>query len=725
MFEQAQWIGCKADMGEVCPEFMQVVNVTGEVAEAVLFITAIGVYEARVDGVRAGDFVLAPGCTAYGRRLQYQEIDVKKLLRQGENGLTVTVGSGWHRGRISKKSPDINGMPAAVIAQMKITYADGAESVVVTDGDWKVRKSRILSADLYDGEIYDAAAEEDHFGEVKVLEELSKERLIPQEGEKICEQERLKPAGYLVTPKGERVIDFGQNLAGYLELHINAKKGERIVISHAEILDKDGNFYTENYRSAKAKLTYICGEGEQTYKPSLVFYGFRYIRLDEYPGEADLDHFTAVALYSDMERTGDIQCGDSKINRLFSNTLWSQRANFIDIPTDCPQRDERMGWTGDAEVFCKTAAYNYNVKKFFDKWLADVRAEQYEDGMICDVVPNFWKMRRGSAAWGDVITVVPWQMYLTYGDKKVLEDNFDAMRRWVDYMTNDTADRYLWTCGDDEKRLWGKHYGDWLAQDAPYGSYIGATNVDFVASAFYAHSVELLVKAGKVLGRDMSGYEELHENIVKTFQRVYSELKTQTAHVLALQFGLTEKKEETAARLAQMIRENGNRLQTGFVGTPFLLHVLSENGYASVAYDLLLQTAFPSWLYEVEHGATTIWEHWDGIRDDGTIWSRDMNSYNHYAYGCVMDWIYEVAAGIRPVEEYPGFGRVMIRPVPDRRMGWLDVSLKTKYGTVKSGWRFLEDRVRYEIEVPVDAAVVIDGRESRVKRGKYIFYGAV
>ncbi len=743
MFEQAQWIGCHTDMGQICPEFMCTVEIAGEVKEdellitgighrthniwntyvksAELCITANGVYEAFLNGVRAGDFVLAPGCTVYRERLQYQKYDVKGLLLK-ENVLTVTVGTGWHRGRISKDSEDINQMPAAVIASLEIVYEDGRKEIFATDENWKVRRSRILFSDLYDGEIYDAAALEEAYEHVEVLTDLGRERLIPQEGEKICEHERLKPLRFLVTPAGERVIDFGQNLAGYVEFHVKAEKGDRVVISHAEILDKEGNIYTENYRTAQAKLTYICKEGEQTYKPHLTFYGFRYIRLDEYPGKVDLNDFTAIAVYSEMKRTGYMECGHGGINRLYENTIWSQRSNFIDIPTDCPQRDERMGWTGDAQVFCKTASYNYHVGKFFAKWLGDVRAEQYEDGMICDVVPNYWKMRRGSTAWGDVITIAPWQMYLTYGDKKVLEDNFDAMKKWVDYMTRDSGHPYLWTCGEEQKKLWGKHYGDWLAQDAPYGSYMGATDVDLIASAFYSHSVALLVKTGKVLGRDMTEYEEMHRRIVETFRETFT-LATQTANVLALQFGLTEHREETAARLVQMIRDNGNRLQTGFVGTPYLLHVLSENGYADVAYDLLFQEAFPSWLYEVNRGATTIWEHWDGVRDDGTIWSKDMNSYNHYAYGCVMDWIYGVAAGIRTVEEYPGFERVLLQPVPDRRLGWLKVSLETAWGVIRSSWSYQEDRVRYEISTPVNATLVIDGKEYKVGKGEYIFFG--
>lgn len=724
MFEHAKWIGFEEDYNGVCPEFRKGFSCRGEIEKAVLSITAIGVYEAYINEQRVGEFVLAPGCTVFRERLQYQSYDVTALLAE-QNELRVGVGAGWHRGRISKSSQDINQMPCALIASLQITYEDGSTNAIESDGSWQVRKSRVLFSDLYDGEIYDACRAEEQYSQVKVYgeQELSRERLIPQEGEEIREQEQFKPAAYFVTPKGERVIDFGQNMAGYVTFTVSAGKGDRVVLSHGEILDRDGNFYTENYRTAQAKLTYICREGEQSYKPRFAFWGFRYIRLDEWPGEADPGSFTAVAVYSHMARTGYIESGNEKINRLYSNTLWSQRSNFIDIPTDCPQRDERMGWTGDAQVFAKAAGYHYHVNRFFRKWMRDLRAEQYEDGMVPDVVPNFWKMRRGSAAWGDAVTIIPWQMYLFYGDRDMLEENFDAMRRWVDYVAADTQDKDLWTCKSEEKKLWGKHYGDWLAQDAPYGSYIGATEVDLVATAFHARSVELLVKAGKVLGKDVSEYEALHQRIVKAFRKAFPKLETQTAHVLALTFGLTDNREQVADSLAEMVRSNGNRLQTGFTGTPYLLYALSDNGHVDTAYELLFQEELPSWLYEVNHGATTIWEHWDGVRDDGTAWSSDMNSYNHYSYGCVMDWIYSVAAGIRTVEEAPGFEKVCICPHPDRRMGHLCASLNTGRGVIRSAWRYVGEQARYEISTPVEACIVIEGKEYQVTKGEYVFYG--
>jgi alpha-L-rhamnosidase len=720
MITNSNWICPPVDMGEVCPIFSKDIKVSKPIKKAELSVSATGVYEAQINNKRVGDFILAPGLTSYKSRLQYQTYDVTDMF-ESENTLSIVLGKGWYRGRISANDKAINETDGAVIAELVITYTDGSAESVITDNSWSVSASRILFSDIYDGEIYDASAEIKELGNAVINNSISKSTLIPQEGKIVKEQEKIKPVRMFTTPKGERVIDFGQNIAGYVSIDLTANKGDKIVLSHAEVLDSDGNFYNENYRSAKAQLEYICRGGHQVYKPHFTYFGFQYIRLDEFPKNISLDNFTAIAIYSDMKRTGYVETGSEKVNKLFENTLWSQRDNFIDIPTDCPQRDERMGWLGDAQVFAKTASYNYNTKKFFSKWLGDLRAEQRENGSVPDTVPNFWLLSRSSTAWGDAMTVIPWQLYLMYGDKKDLEVNFDAMKRWVDFMTKDSLDKYLWTCSDEDKRLWGKHYGDWLGLDAPSGSYIGSTNIDFIASAFYEYSTEILIKAGKVIGKDMSEYEELHRNIVSTFKKTFTEYSTQTECVLALYFNLTDDKAKTAKQLNDMIVSNGNKLKTGFVGTPYLLYALSENGYAETAYSLLLQEEYPSWLYEVNHGATTVWEHWDGIRDDGTFWSTDMNSYNHYAYGSVVDWLYSAAGGIKPVEEKAGFKEVVIAPVPDKRLGSINVSLDTEYGTIKSAWHYEGDKVCYEITTSVKATIIINGEKHLVVSGTYYF----
>lgn len=721
MITQANWITQKFEIKDEAVEFVYDFTAKKEVKSAKISITAIGVYEAHLNGKRIGNFIFAPGCTAYNKRLQYQVYDITDIMAESNN-IVVAVGNGWHRGRISANRKDINAKPCAIIADIEIIYTDGTNEHIYTDESWYARKSKIIANDLWDGETYDASAKTADLQGTEIVD-LDKDILILQEGEIVCEHERIVPKQLIITPKGEKVIDFGQNITGYVSFCVNAKKGDRIKMSCAEVLDKDGNFYNANYRSAKAAITYICKDGKQEYKPHFAFYGFRYIRLDEYAGEIDLNNFCAIAVYADIKRTGYIRTSNQKLNQLFSNTLWSQRDNFLDIPTDCPQRDERMGWTGDAQVFVKTACYNYDVKKFFEKWLGDLRAEQRENGSVPDTVPNFWNLKGASTAWGDVINIIAWRLYTMYGDKKDLEDNYDAMKKWVDYMTNDSIDKYLWTCNENECKLWGKHYGDWLALDAPLGSYRGSTSDNFIASAFYAYSTQLLIKAGNVLGKDMAEYEDLYENIVSTFKKTFSKLTTQTEHVLALYFNLTDDKEKAAKSLNEMIKNNGYKLQTGFVGTPYLLYALSENGYADTAYKLLLQEEYPSWLYEVNHGATTIWEHWDGVKEDGTFWSDDMNSYNHYAYGSVIDWIYSVAGGIKPDNECVGFERVVIEPVPSKQIDWLEAEYNSIGGKIVSKWTNTDGGTKYEIKTPVAAKIIISGKEYNVGAGEYVFYG--
>lgn len=720
MLEQSKWITQCMDAGDAAVSFRRRFTLDALPVKALLRVTAIGVYDAYLNQARVGDAVLAPGCTCYDKRLQVQEYELTQL-HQGENELVVTVGKGWHRSRLTWKRPALQNAPCALLAELTLVGADGKTSVIVTDERWEAGLSNVVFNDIWDGETCDARLTEVDYAPARSIA-WRHDILIPQEGAPVREHETLAPRALLVTPKGERVLDFGQEITGYVAFTLNAHEGDTVSLTCAEMLDADGNFYNANYRKAQSRMTYICRDGEQTYKPRFTFYGFRYIRVDQWPGTPDPDAFRAIALYTDMARTGFVRTTNGKLNRLIENSVWSQRGNFVDIPTDCPQRDERMGWTGDAQVFAKAACYHYDAKRFFEKWLGDLRADQRADGSIPDTVPNFWGVSRASAAWGDVITVLPWRLYLMYGDKATLETNFDAMRRWVDYITADTMDACLWTAPDDSHLKWQKHYGDWLALDAEEGSYRGATPNDLVASAFYAHSTALLVKAGRALGRDMTAYEALHAGIRQAFIKRFA-LTTQTAHVLALAFDLTDDKQATADALAKMIRDNGTRLQTGFVGTPHLLYALSQNGYASLAYDLLLQEKYPSWLYEVNHGATTIWEHWDGVKEDGSFWSTDMNSFNHYAYGAVADWLYAVAGGIRPDESHPGFARAVIAPTPSARIQGFEAEYRTARGTIVSKWTNEGGTVRYDIQTPVPATVVIGGKRHDVSAGSYLFYG--
>ncbi len=713
--KDALWIKPAFDFNDRCPEYEKTFACGGKVKKATIHITATGTYEATLNGKRVGDFIMAPGWTAYQERVQYQTYDITDLLLEN-NKLSVDVGKGWFRSQLSFAEINLYAEVSAIIAKIEITYEDGKKEVIITDDSWVVAPGRVIYSELYHGEMYDGRGRQGRQAKAVIASDL-KYNLVPQIGPFVTEHERLKAKELIITPRGERVIDFGQEITGYVEFKINAKKNERVTISHAEVLDKNGNFYTANLRTARQRLEYLCRDGEQTYKPKLTFMGFRYIRLDDYPAEIDLDNFTAIAVYSDMERRGTFECGDNLVNKLYENIIWGHRGNYLDVPTDCPQRDERLGWTADTQVFTKTGAYNYDVEAFFKKWLGDVAADQDDEGCVPHVVPNVFVRgggMKGSSAWGDAAVICPWIIYLMYGNKEILKDQIESMKGWISFIRKSGDNEFLWNTGS--------HHGDWLAMDAPPGSYLGASRKDFINTAFYAYSTSLVAKSLKVLGEDATEYEELHKNIVKAFRNEFPDYKTQTEHVLALNFDLAEDKKATAESLAKMIKDNGNKLTTGFVGTPYIMYALSDNGQADVAYSLLLQKEAPSWLYSVLRGATTVWEHWDSMNEEGEFWSVDMNSFNHYAYGAVASWMYEVAGGIVASEENPGFSKVIVKPVPDERLGYVKATHKIKEGVISSYWKYEKDGITYEIKVPKEASIIIEDKTFEVGAGEYKFF---
>ncbi len=723
----AKWIKPSWETEGKAPLFSKCFQVEKPVASAVLRMTGMGVYEACINGQRVSEDVLAPGWTSYTKRLQVQTYDVTGLVAL-ENELTVILGKGWYRsplltwqdGTIQK---ELMQKPAGITAELTLTYADGTAETISTDESWMVSESQVRFSELYDGEVYDATFVPQEITPAVCFEGPT-ETLIPQEGEPVREQERVCPVRVFSTPKGERVIDFGQELTGFLEVSLNARAGEVVDVSFAEVLDKDGNFYTENYRSAKCLYRYTCREGQQSYKTKLTFYGFRYIRVNEFPGgveKAGEHSFMGIVVHSDMKRTGSIRTSDPMLNQLFSNIIWGQKSNFVDVPTDCPQRDERLGWMGDAQVFARTACTNFDAERFFAKWLNDLAADQHEDGYVGSVIPDVWThvhdRGNASSAWGDAATIVPWEVYRAYGNIDMLRRQFPSMCKWVDYIGKASGNPPLWTGG------W--QWGDWLGLDAPSGSYKGSSREDFIATAFYAWSTELVIKAGKVLGEDVSAYEALYERIVAAFRKAFPEYLTQTECILAVHFHLAEDCQKTADQLANMVREAGVQLKTGFVGTPYILHVLSSYGYTELAYELLLRREYPSWLYPITKGATTIWEHWDGIMQDGGFWSRDMNSFNHYAYGSVADWMYAVAAGIQVCEDAPGYEKICIEPHPTDKLAWLEASVETRHGLVSSRWsKTHEGAWRYDIVTPVQTEIRLGGQVHHVPAGSYVFHQA-
>lgn len=724
--KNANFIVPAEDFADVCPAFCKSFSVQKAVRSAVAQISALGVYEAHLNGKRLGDFVMAPGWTAHHVRQQYQSYDITDLL-EAQNTIEITVGDGWLVNNLNSHCGDLSWkkmieQPVA-IAAIHISYADGTEQTIVTDTTWKASKTQFLSSKVYNGETCDARLADVRFWQDTAVYDYPTDVLLAQEGETVREIEALDAVEIITTPKGETVIDFGQNMTGYVQFTVQGAPGDVVEFDHAEVLDANGNFYNDNYRSAKALVTYICAGKKETYKPHLTFFGFRYIRLRKWPGELKKEFFKAVVVHSDMKRTGYFECSDAMVNQLYHNVIWGQKSNFLDVPTDCPQRDERLGWTGDANVFCKTAAYNYDVEKFFTKWLADLRADQAENGALPDVIPAVSRRKHSSAFWGDAACVIPWEMYLAYGNKENLAAQFESMRMYVESMRHAGSSEFLYDTHD--------HFSDWLALDGVYDDETNGTNVQYrkmLATTAFANSTDILIKAGEVLGKDMTEYKTLHRGIVQAFNDHYVVdgdlcFKTQTMYTVALKFHLVEDRPLYAKRLAECIRANGNRLNTGFVGTAYLMDALTENGYADVAYTLLLQKEFPSWLFSVRMGATTIWEHWDGMREDGTMWSDEMNSFNHYAYGAVAAWMYGTMCGIRPDENNPGYKNILIAPIADDRIDWARASLQTRHGLVQSGWEHKDGHIVYTVTVPEGACaqITIGDKTETVGGGHYTF----
>ncbi len=713
--KQIPFLSAPEHYGKDIPVFSRRFRAKKPIKNALLSLTAYGVYEAHLNGARVGEFILAPGWTSYTTRLQVQTYDVTAMIEKS-NILTVAVGEGWCCGRIGWRYEEAlwESRPIAMV-KLVLTYVDGTSETITADKRWSVSPSKIRFSGIYDGEIYDSTFDTSTV-EPAVVVYRDGSNLIPQQGEEVREIRTVSAKELIVTPKGERVIDFGQELTGYVEMTVTAPRGETIVYDHFEVLDKHGNVYTESLRSAKQRITFIADGTTQVYKPHFTFQGFRYIVLREYPEQIDLGDFKAIVVCSDLRRTGEFECSSPLVNRLYQNVIWGQMGNFLDVPTDCPQRDERLGWTGDAQVFCKTAAYNFDVEKFFTKWLADLKADQLADGKVPCVIPDILRHVDSacSAAWADAATVCPWEIYLAYGNKAILESQFDSMKNWVDYMRN---------AGEVEAlRNTDFHYGDWLTMDTV------PTDPHLIATAYFAYSTSLLIKAGQVLGKNMSAYKNLLRAIKKAFVDTFMKdgdlvAPTQTGYSLAIHFDLTRNKMALGKKLAALVKANGNRLSTGFVGTAYLMQALCETGHTDVAYKLLLQEQFPSWLFSVRMGATTMWEHWDGINEQGDMWSADMNSFNHYAYGAVASFMYGIMAGIRPVEDAPGYERFILAPQIGDGIDFVRASFAARQGIIRSEWVKNGESVTYTFDVPTGTVALLSlpGIEQELASGHYVF----
>ncbi len=706
-------------------------RVAGAIAFARIYSTALGVYELSLNGMRVGDALFTPVWTSYSKRLLYQTWDVTAMLRQGANALAATLGCGWYKGDLAGwlGRRNVYGSRTALLLQLLVRFADGREEVIATDGTWKASDGPILFSELYHGEIYDARREKDGYDRpgfddsawkpVHVLDH-GMSVVQAQDGPLVRRQEVLKPVRFFATPRGEKVLDFGQNLAGWVRFSVQGTAGDRVVLKHAEVLDAAGNFYVENMRSAKVRVEYVLkGGARETFEPHFTYQGFRYVMIEEYPGEPGSDDFQAVVIHSDLESSGSFSCSNELVNSLHRNILWSLKGNFVDIPTDCPQRDERLGWTGDAQVFIRTALFLVQGALFYRKWLRDLKADQKEGGGVPHVVPDALEgavngqsmitEAHSATGWGDAAVICPWELYARYGDRRILAEQYESMTRWIEYVRAHAQDGLLWNTGF--------HFGDWLALDAKEDSYFGATPNDLTATAFYAHSVDLLARAAAVLGKtgDAAVYARLHEKIVNAFREEFFTpsgrlaARTQTAHVLALEFGLApvHHRQRTVDTLVRLIEENGGHLTTGFLGTPFLCKVLGENGRLDAAYGLLTREDYPSWLYPVTKGATTIWEHWDGIKPNGSMWSPLMNSFNHYAYGAIGEWLHSSVAGLDMELDPDGHPRILVRPRPGGGLTCAGADLMTPYGRAAVSWTLATGRMTVEVVVPHNAVARI------------------
>jgi alpha-L-rhamnosidase len=686
------------------------------VASARLYATAHGVYEAEINGRRVGDDVLSPGWTVYGRRLRYRTYDVTDYLTEGPNVIGAWLGDGWYRGRLGFNggTRDIYGTDQSWLAQLEITHDDGTLTTIATDATWQAAPSAIITSSLYDGEVHDARLEAPDWTPATVRHR-DPATLEPADSPPVQCTASIAPVTTTRRDDGSYLLDFGQNLVGRLAITVTGPRGARVTLRHAEVLT-GGDLATRPLRQARATDEYILrGQGTEAWEPRFTIHGFRYAVVSGWPGELTTGAITARAYHTGMPRAGTFHCSDPLVQRLHDNVRWSMRGNFIGIPTDCPARDERLGWTGDVQVFAPTALLLYDCIALLDSWLTDVGLEQLPDGTVPWYVPVIpgpptWTPVGPGAGWGDVVALTPWALYQATGDVKLLRKHHRAARAWVDLIASLAGPARLWDTGFQ--------LGDWLDPTAPPSDpAAGATDRYLIATAYFAWSARHVALAAGALGDDAaaSRYDELADEVAKAFRGRYVlddgclASDSQTAHAIAIAFGLLEDGHATRRagdRLAGLVRENGYRIATGFIGTPLICDALTSTGHTETAYRLLMQTECPSWLYPVTQGATTIWERWDSLRPDGTLNPDGMTSFNHVALGAVAGWLYRVVAGLAPAA--PGYQRISFRPRPGGGLTSAAASHATPHGRASISWQLAGDEMRVTMTVPPNCSAAAE-----------------
>ena len=700
------------------------------VASARLYATAHGLYEVEINGRRVGDDTLSPGWTVYGERLRYYSYDVTEHVREGDNAIGSWLGDGWYRGRMGWRGGfrNLYGTDLSLMAQLEVHFDDGTIQTIATDGSWLAAVGPILRSGNYDGEDFDAREEQsgwsspgfDGTGWTPVaLAERDPATLVAPEGPPVRCTEELRPVAVLSTPTGKTVLDFGQNIAGRVRIRVTGDAGQTVVIRTAEVL-QHGEIYTRPLRSARSTDHYtLAGDPDgEGWEPRFTFHGFRYAEVSGWPSDiqqaADRGDLVARVYHTDLERTGWFETSDPLLNQLHDNVVWGMRGNFVDIPTDCPQRDERVGWTGDLQVFAPTASFLYDVSGMLSSWLKDVAAEQLPDGTVPWYVPvipahHMWTPIRPGAAWGDVATLTPWLLYERFADPEILADQFDSARRWVDLIERLAGPDRLW----DE----GFQLGDWLDPDAPPQDPADTkTDRYLVATAYFAASARATARMAGVLGRaaDAAHYRRLFEEVRDAFVAAYvlpdgrMTSDSQTAYSLAIAFELVDDEERRVAgeRLADLVAASGNRISTGFVGTPLITDALTAAGQLDSAYDLLLETSCPSWLYPVTQGATTIWERWDALTPDGLVHPGTMTSFNHYALGAVADWMHRVVAGLNAIA--PGYREIRFAPRPGGGLTRAAARHQSPFGAVSIAWELIDGELAVTTTVPIGTSATLE-----------------
>ena len=711
---QVKWIGPAVE-DRFHPLFFRGFSVSEDVASARLYVTGLGLYEAYLNGEKAGDDLLAPFCNDYDAHVQVQAYDVTALMKAGENRLEIVTGNGWYKGRLGYEGrSEVYGSRFQAIAELRLTLADGSQRVIGTDESWLYRGSDFEFTDIYDGECLNRLLWQDRENEGKPVVLMPEKQLVDRYSLPVVVKDSLPVREVIHTPAGETVLDMGQNFTGYLEYVADFPAGTRITLDHGEIL-QNGNFYNDNYRTAKAQMIYVSDGRRETVRAHFTYFGFRYVRVTGWPGAIRPDDFTGRVVYSDLETSMRFHCSNEKLNRLAQNAFWGQRSNFLDMPTDCPQRDERLGWTGDAQVFSPTACFQMDTRAFYRKFLDDLRVDQLKHGgAVANYLPNFGGIPSGSSVWGDIATFLPITLYDYYGDRADLGRQYPMMRDWLE-----------WIYRQDEQnggqRLWnfGFHFGDWLAQDGVTPqSMKGGTDDFFVASMYYYASARKVERAARILEKeeDAGRYGTLAEAIRAAILREYFSpngrlcVDTQTAYLLCLNFDVYVDRDRLLEGLKNRFRKDCFKIKGGFVGATMMCRVLAENGLEDLAAHFLFQEGFPGWLHCVNLGATTIWERWNSVLDDGSISGTGMNSLNHYSYGAVMEYVFRDLAGIQPME--PGFTRVRFAPQPTWRLKELSFAYDSVSGEYASHWRVNADgtlTVRFEVPFGCAAQAVLPG----------------